>query len=214
MRIAVVEDSSRKTNSVFEPGWIVVYSDNSGNWAKIDCFENPVHKVEGIVGIRKALSGIVNKLGNCKVIVASEISGVAFSIFEGAGFEIFTVKVDSVNILDSLKNEMEEVSKEISNVKSADIHFYLKRGMNSGDYFLDLQEIMDENPQVTTKSILLPYLKEGDFARLDVVCGHVPPWFDREFGPLGLWFETVNLLPDRKTVRIVHAKPPSEAAVQ
>lgn len=214
MKIAVVENSDGKTSSVFEPGWIAIYSDSSEKWAELGRFENPLHEAEGIAGIRRALLGIVDKLKDCKVIAASEISGVAFSIFEAAGFEIFTVEADYADILDSIKNEMNEASKEVPNAKTADIHFYLKRGMNSGDYFLDLQEMMAENPQLTTKSILLPYLKEGDFARLDVVCSHVPPWFDREFGQLGLRFETVNVLSDRKTVRIVHAKSSSEVAAQ
>jgi Fe-only nitrogenase accessory protein AnfO len=205
MKIAVIEDGSRRTCSVFEPGWVVTYSDDSGKWAELGRFENVVHQAGGIAGIRTALLNLVKKLGDCKVIAAGEISGVAFSIFEGAGFEIFTAEAVASDILDSVKNEMEETSKQIPNAKSADIQFYLKRGMNSGDYFLDLQELLAENPQVTTKSILLPYLKEGEFARLDVVCGHVPPWFDRQLESLGLQYETVNVLPDRKTVRIVHS---------
>lgn len=214
MKIAVIEDSGRKTCSVFKPGWLVTYSDDSGKWAEMSRFENPVHRADGIVGYRAALLDTVKRLGDCKIIAADEISGVAFSIFEGAGFEIFTVKADAADILDAVKMEMEETTKEIPNAKSADIHFYLKRGMNSGDYFLDLQEMLAENPRMTTKSILLPYLKEENFARLDVVCGHVPPWFDREFGSLGLQFETVNVLPDRKTVRIVHSKPAPAGAHQ
>lgn len=206
MKIAIIEDDSGKTCSVFEPGWFVTYSDDSVEWEETDRFENLACEADGIAGIRRAVIDSVKRLDGCKVIAANEISGVAFSVFEGAGFEIFTVEADAAEILDSIRNEMEEVSKEVPNARSADMQFYLKRGMNSGDYFLDLQEMMAENPQLTTKSILLPYLKDGNFARFDVVCGHVPPWFDREFGALGLQFKTVNVLPDRKTVRIVHAE--------
>lgn len=204
MKIAVVENSDRSTNSIFEPGRIVTYSDDSGKWDEIDRFENMVSEAGGIAGIRTALINTVNKLNGVKIIVASEISGVAFSVFEGAGFEIFTVEAGAADILDAVKNEMEEVTKEPEKLKSADIQLYLQRGMNRGDYFLNLQQMLAENPQLTTKSVLLPYLKEGDFTRLDVVCGHVPPWFDRELQLMGLRYETVNVLPDRKIVRIVH----------
>jgi Fe-only nitrogenase accessory protein AnfO len=163
----------------------------------------------GIAMARKAVADAVKMLDDVKVVVAAEISGVAFSIFEAAGFEIFTAQAESMDILNSVKNEMEEVAKGLRNQsKSADIQLYLQRGMNRGDYFLNLLVMLAENPQLTTKSVLLPYLHDGDFERLDVVCGHIPPWFDQEFGALGLQYEIVNVLPDKKTVRIVHAHTP------
>lgn len=205
MKISVAEDNSRRTCSIFDPGWIVTYSDESGSWAEISRFENAVHRAAGIAGIRAALVDTVNRLSGVKIIVAAEVSGIAFSILEGAGFESFTAEACAADVLDFVKNEMEETAKGKRNERSADIQLYLKRGMNRGDYFLDLQEMLAENPQMTTKSALLPYLKEEDFTRLDIVCGHVPPWFDVELMPMGLSWETVQVLPDKKTVRIVHA---------
>jgi Fe-only nitrogenase accessory protein AnfO len=213
MKIAVMEDSNRNTCSIFDPGWVVAYSDASGEWLEESRFENTVHQAAGIAGIRAALIHTVNQLGGVKILVAAEISGIAFSILEGAGFESFTVAASSADVLNSVKSEMEETAKgQRENARSANIQLYLRRGMNRGDFFLDMQEMLAENPQATTKSVLLPYLREGDFTRLDVVCGHVPPWFDVELGLMGLAYETVNVLPDKKTVRIVHIKNSSEEA--
>jgi len=155
--------------------------------------------------VRNALKEIVITLGDVKIIVASELSGIAFSIFEGAGYEIFTASGESMVVIDQVKKEIEEAEKVIvENPRSANIQLYIKRGMNRGDYFLNLIELLAENPNSTTKSVLIPYLKEGDFTRFDVVCGHIPPWFDKQFPEMGLAYETVNVLPDKKTVRITH----------
>jgi Fe-only nitrogenase accessory protein AnfO len=212
MKIAVVENSNGETCSIFEPGFIAVYEEDGGQWKLLSRDENEVCKASGIAAVRRALADTVKKLEGLKTLVASEISGVAFSIFEAAGFEIFTVQSTSNEILNAVKNEMDEVAKGTQiNSKSADIQLYLQRGMNSGDYFLNLCVMLAENPQLTTKSILLPYLSEGEFKRLDVVCGHIPPWFDRELQSMGLQYETVNVLPDKKTVRIIHSKVTIEA---
>jgi Fe-only nitrogenase accessory protein AnfO len=205
MKIAVAENSEKKTGSIFEPGFIACFSDESGAWSQIDRFENTVHEAETIAGVRNELKEIVKKLADTRILVAAELSGVAFSIFEGAGYEIFTADAETSAVLDKIKQEMEEAEKRREeNPRSANIQLYIKRGMNRGDYFLNLIELLAENPQSTTKSVLIPYLKEGDFTRFDVVCGHIPPWFDREFPAMGLAYETVNVLPDKKTVRITH----------
>jgi Fe-only nitrogenase accessory protein AnfO len=204
VKISVVEDNEQKTCSIFDPGWIVTYSDDTEHWSEISRFANIVHQASGIAGIRNALISTVNQLNGVKIIVASELSGIAFSVLEGAGFESFTAESNALDVLDFVKNEMDETAKGKQEKRSANIQLYLRRGMNRGDYFLDLQEMLAENPQLTTKSALLPYLREGDFTRLDVVCGHIPPWFDREFDDMGLIYETVNVLPDKKTVRIAH----------
>lgn len=210
MKIAVIESGENRTGSIFEPGFVASYSDENGTgsqaaWVQTGRFENKVHEAQNIAAVRNALKEIVVSLGDKKIIVASELSGVAFSIFEGAGYEIFTASGESTAILEQVKKDMEEAEKvKDENPRAANIQLYIKRGMNRGDYFLNLIELLAENPNSTTKSVLIPYLKEGDFTRFDVVCGHIPPWFDKQFAEMGLKYETVNVLPDKKTVRITH----------
>jgi Fe-only nitrogenase accessory protein AnfO len=82
----------------------------------------------------------------------------------------------------------------------------LKPGTNKGDFCLNMEEILLKNPELTSKKILIPYLKNGEFNRLDVVCSHIPKWFYTDLAGLGYEYEIVDELPNRKTVRIVHVK--------
>ncbi|HWQ45150.1 MAG TPA: Fe-only nitrogenase accessory protein AnfO [Methanosarcina barkeri] len=207
MKIAVVESSNQKTSSIFEPGFVATYENDCGEWKVMNRFENKVCNAKGIAAVRMAVADTIKQLDDVKIVVASEIPGVAFGIFEAAGFEIFLVKNCALDVLDSVKKEMLEVIEEQQEKPCKfDIVQFLEPGMYKGDFCLNMEEILSKNPQLTSKKILIPYLKNGEFNRLDVICSHVPKWFDKDFGVLGLKYETVNVLPNKETVRIMHVQ--------
>ncbi|MGA9189742.1 MAG: Fe-only nitrogenase accessory protein AnfO [Methanosarcina sp.] len=207
MKIAVVESNNQKTSSIFEPGFVATYENDGGEWKVINRFENKVCNAKGIAAVRMAVADTIKQLDDVKIVVASEIPGVSFGIFEAAGFEIFLVKNCVLDVLDSVKKEMLEVIEEQQEKpRKFDIVQFLEPGMYKGDFCLNMEEILSKNPQLTSKKILIPYLKNGEFNRLDVICSHVPKWFDKDFGILGLEYETVNVLPNKKTVRIMHVQ--------
>jgi Fe-only nitrogenase accessory protein AnfO len=78
--------------------------------------------------------------------------------------------------------------------------------MNKGDFSLNMEEILLKNPELTSKKILIPYLKNGEFNSLDIICSHIPKWFYTDLGVLGFEYETVKELPNRKTVRIMRVQ--------
>ena len=84
MKIAVVENSNGETCSIFEPGFIAVYEEDGGQWKSLSRFENTVCEASGIAAVHRALADTVKNLDGLKTVVASEISGVAFSLFEAA----------------------------------------------------------------------------------------------------------------------------------
>ena len=143
MRITVVEDNNGKTCSIFNHGWVVTYSNEFGKWAEINRFENPVPKAQGIAGVRAALNEAVDGIKG-KVIVALEIPGIAFSVFESAGFESYTVDAQAADVLEPVKAET-EAAKAKQEKKPADIQSYLQQGKRPGEYFLDLHKMLGEN---------------------------------------------------------------------
>ena len=207
MKIAVVENNNQKTSSIFEPGFVATYEEDGGEWKVLNRFENKVCNAKGIAAVRMAVADTVKQLGDVKIVVASEIPGIAFGTFQAAGFEIFLVENSALDVLDSVKKEMLEViEKRQEKPRKFDIMQFLEPGMNKGDFCLNMEEILLKNPELTSKKILIPYLKNGEFNRLDVICSHIPKWFNIDLGVLGFEYETVNELPNRKTVRIVRVQ--------
>jgi Fe-only nitrogenase accessory protein AnfO len=207
LKIAVVENDNRHTGSIFEPGFISTYEENGGEWKVLNRFENKVCNAKGMAAVRMAVADIVKQLGDVKIIVAGEIPGIASGTFQAAGFDIFLVENSVLEVLDSIKKEMLEVIEERQKEPNKfDIMEYLEPGENKGDFSINIEEIMFKNPELTSKKILIPYLKNGEFKRLDVICSHIPKWFVTDLGIMGFEYETVSESLNRKTVRIVRVK--------
>ncbi len=207
MKISVVESNDQKTSSIFEPGFIVTYEENDEGWKILNRFENKVCNAKSIAAVRMAVADTIKQFEDVKIVVASEIPGIAFGIFEAASFEIFLVEKNRFDALDSVKKEMLEIIEEQQEKPNKfDIKQFLEPGMNKGDFCLNMEKILSKNPQLTSKKILLPYLKNEEFNSLNVICSHIPKWFTKDLRVLGFEYETVNSLPNEKTVKIVHVQ--------
>jgi Fe-only nitrogenase accessory protein AnfO len=205
LKIAVVETNNQKTSSIFEPGFVAIYGEDGGKWKVLNRFENKICIAKGISAVRMAVEDTIKQLDNVKIVVASEIPGITFGTFQAAGFEIFLVENSALDILDLVKKEMLEVIEERKEKPNEfDIKQFLEPGVNKGDFSLNIEEILLKNPELTSKNILIPYLKNSEFNRLHVICSHIPKWFNTDLGVLGFEYDILNELPNKKTVRIVH----------
>jgi Fe-only nitrogenase accessory protein AnfO len=207
LKIAVVENNDQKTSSIFEPGFVAIYEEDGGKWKVLNRFENKVCNAKGMAAVRMAVADTIKQLDDVKVVVASEIPGIASGTFQAAGFDIFLVENRVPDVLDSIKKEMlEAIEKRQEEPRKFDIMEFLEPGAEKGGFSINIEEIMFKNPELTSKKILIPYLKNGEFNRLDVICSHIPKWFYIDLGGLGFEYETVNESLNRKTVRIVRVQ--------
>ncbi|AKB54832.1 MULTISPECIES: Fe-only nitrogenase accessory protein AnfO [Methanosarcina] len=210
MKIAVVENENQKASSIFEPGFIAIYEEDGGEWKVLTRFENQVCNAKGMAAVRASVADTIKQLGDVKVIVASEIPGIASGTFQAASFDIFLVEGNVLDLLDSIKKEMlETIEERQKEPPKFDITQFLEPGVNKGDFSINIEDIMFKNPDLTSKKILIPYLKNGEFNRLDVICSHIPKWFVTNLGSMGFEYEIVNDLPNRKTVRVVRMQTSS-----
>lgn len=207
MKIAVVENYNQQTSSIFEPGFIAIYGEDGREWKVLNRFENKVCNAKGMAAVRTAVADILKHLGDVRIIVASEIPGIASGTFQAAGFDIFLVEKGVLEVLDSIKKEMlDAIEERKKEPHKFDIMEYLEPGHNKGDFSINIEEIMFKNPELTSKKILIPYLKNGEFNSLDVICSHIPKWFVTDLGIMEFEYETVSESLNRKTVRIVRVK--------
>ena len=157
MKISVVESNNQKTSSIFEPGFIVIYEEDGEEWKVLNKFENKVCNAKSIAAVRMAVEDTIKQLDNVKIVVASEIPGIAFGIFEVAGFEIFLIEKSGFDVLDSVKKEMVEIiEKQQEKTSKFDIMQFLEPGMNKGDFCINMEEILSKNPQLTSKKFCYP----------------------------------------------------------
>jgi len=189
MEIAVFQDINGETQSFLEPGIIKVYSRHMGEWKVTKEIIFRIDNIASLKAIRESIRNMAETLGDCKIFVGREIKGMAYTVLDGMGFNTWELTGNPKEFLDFVFEKEEEEAKSMELSKARD-QLPLIQKNKDGNYFLDLKKIQEHNINQTSKGILLPFLNTTIFYQLEIICGHIPPWFEVEFKRLNLYSES------------------------
>ncbi len=176
MKIAVLVDDSGNTLAMNESGKFVLYEkDINGCWIISKTCPYSMQNVTNAGQIRQILRKIIADFGDCRTLLAKEINGIYFTVFEGACYNIWEIDGSAENSLDYIEeSELQEKNKKIKT--AAD---YSPVEKEKGHYYVNLIEIMYDS-QVSSKQVLMPFFEKGGFEVLEIDCDHLPRWFNKE----------------------------------
>ncbi len=201
--IAVLIDSMGQTASLFEATAIKRYGKSAGKWMVMEECPFRIVAAQGLKALRESLMEIIVALGDTKIIAGREIAGLPYNIFDTAGFRIFEVEGRPEIFLDFISKAAEENMESLLHpVQEEQTVARPQQTETEGVYCVNLKELQIRNPEITSKKVLLPFLKNESFYELEVVCSHVPPWFERDFDKLGLKFDAVPTSQNECRVKI------------
>jgi len=186
---AVYLNKQDATCSLSEEGRIRVYSHNprDSSWRTARDIEFTLADCSTLPEFREKITHMINELGDCRLFIAKEVNGQLFSILEAYRFSIYEVDGKPEQFLDSIY-ELE--SKELAAAAQARTEAVTgkvpEKSDEEGRYFLDLKAALNQNPHLTSKKILLPFISERNFKQLELICDHIPKWFNGELENLGL----------------------------
>lgn len=192
MEIAVFQDISGKTQSFLEPGIIKVYSRHLGKWTVTKEMIFRIDNIGGLKAIRENIINMADTLGDCKVFVGRDIKGMAYNVLDGMGFNTWELEGAPLEFLDFVYEKEEEEAKADdleATVSNSPQIIQLK----DGTYFLDLKKIQENDVNITSKGILIPFLNSTLFYQLEIICKHIPHWFEVEFKKLNLKMESESI---------------------
>lgn len=174
--IAVITNDNGETTFIQQSGKIIIYEKHQDKWIPKREIDYTVDIFKGVQGIRESLSEIVKSLGDCRIIVGSEVSGVFYNILDMANFKIWEFDGNIQDFFDYVvENSREEI--EVGKAENNDVSGPIEAG-EEGCYYLNLIKLQVNKASVSSKQALLPFLLARNFKKLCVVCNHVPPWLD------------------------------------
>jgi len=191
--IAVLLNENTETISWLDSGIIKLYKKTSGEWIEIKSLTYSIPINSNIIALRKTLSELVDKLDNCRVFVAKEVSGLLFSILDSYSFNIYELDGIPDLFLDSVLMSVEKLQMDKLLLESKCLEeFSPKKIDNKGNYTVDLVKLMQTSRTVTSKQILIPFLKNEFFETLEVVFDHIPKWFEKDLPGMGYDFKIIT----------------------
>ena len=111
-KIAVFLSSSGDISNFFECDHFSVFRKSGSDWNiertekfKIACFDS-------VKMLRNELSSVISCISDCNVVAGGELTGVAFSAFDMAGFHIFNINDISDETLSGILEDIEKGNSE------------------------------------------------------------------------------------------------------
>jgi len=176
--IAVCIDEQGLSSFLYAGSRLVVYHKQQGTWQIIKEKQIALDKQAGMSGLRRQMAEIILFLDQCKIFIGRDVVGVPYFELEKAQCSIWEFEGEHLGFLDYVLEKEEEKMNESKEQASQMIPLPVERG--SGDFYLSIKEIQENGGGITSKQVLMSFLRQGKFYSLEVLCNHIPPWLEAE----------------------------------
>ena len=190
-KIAVIVNNDGLSSTFFDGSNINIYSKAEDSWQCTDCIPINFTTQNGMHILRKRLTEIIHELGSCKTIAGQEILGLPYNVLDVAGLNIFQIEGPPASFLDTINNMLDSDTKNRESKPKT--NFQPEPTGTEGCYRINLVDIQKDNHEISSKQILIPFLRNTCFYELEILCNHVPPWFEAEMERLNLRKEVQEL---------------------
>lgn len=174
-KIAILYDNNKQITDIFRANNIVIYEKND-SWE--ESMEILVNNDSEEVSIRDSIKSLIKLLGSCKVIIGTSILGIPYYILDKNGFIICEAEEFSGELLEQI--EFDYFAENIESIKT-ETEYVPKSPVPidcEGNYFFDFAKLQKNNPEISSKKALLPFLSYELFQSITIICTHIMPWID------------------------------------
>ncbi len=200
-KIGIMMDSCGQITSLKGNGIIKVFRKEGEHWIGV---QEIAYRIEGgleLPEIQEELRAIVQDLGDCRILISSKIHCIPGAILEGLGMILWEATGKPDHYFDRISAEIakmagKSITKTVQTPVARD---------NQGHYFLDLRQSLEDQGQehIPSQKILKPFFQNVFFEELEILCDHVPCWFEQELSGLELQTEAETLEDGAVRVKIV-----------
>lgn len=195
--MAVFRDDTNQLARFDEITNFVFYTKEETSWRKSDAVPFQPDLSGGLAAIRENIEQMLGAFNTCRIIITKSLTGIPYQVFDRSGFIVCEAEAFDLELLDIIQTDLiiqDEEAKEdellLSNTpQETDVPGY---------YFIDLTQVQRKHPEMSSKMALLPFLKDTPFYTLEVVCDHIPPWFDHKLPEMNLSYILKNSATENK----------------
>lgn len=200
-KIGVYLSEIGETIPLNKSGVIRVYAKEDSHWGITKVIEFDMSNVMSIQSIRDKFKELAPSLEDCKILVASNITGIPYNVLDSMGFNLWEIEGKPEMFLDYvLEKELSEEQEEKEETKVVGPIETNK----AGHFFINLKELQQNNSKLSSKQVLMPFLKSTNFYELEIICGHTPPWFKNEFEKMNLKYFAVENSNNEHRIKVYH----------
>ncbi len=186
--IAVFLGRNGDTCSIYQPGKVAIYQREEEKWQVVRARDFDLEQCSGMLGLRQRIWELLTFMEDCRIFVAKSITGIPYYELEKANCSLWEIDGNPLQFLDFILDK-EEADQEIRE----DNPLLIPIEVSPGQYRISLQSIQEKHAGFTSKQVLRPFLRRGDYKVLEVYCSHVPPWLELDLAAQNLEWEIKQL---------------------
>jgi Fe-only nitrogenase accessory protein AnfO len=197
MRIATYLNERGEVADFGQSGEICLFEGAIGEWVGNSVAPLDLGGMASLSELRARLREACTPIHDCRSFLVGETGGILNAFLEGLGFATWYSEGSLAERLDNVARreaEREQIGgssrgegEEEDFTAAPRIHRPSPVGdPKEGAYRIDLSTALEEQPGINSKQILIPFLAERDFSRLEIYCDHLPRWLERKAAELGL----------------------------
>lgn len=213
MKIAAYVDDDERVASVYETGRLLLFDNAEGPWAMVKEIDFTIRRDRGLAGVKAAVREAAARMEGSSVFLSAEVRGLVHSILqEELGFHIWKSEGSLRNQLDVVAAKEAELAAappsppirpeamgcgcqggwgggpRLKRTRSPaeTVSCPGMEELGEGHYRIDLGAVLENNPGLNSRTVLVPVLEGSRFARLEILCNHVPRWFAQAVAELDL----------------------------
>lgn len=178
LKVAVIMRDSGLCDSFFEADGFGVFKQVPGGWKKTrhESFVRVEPAAPAV--LREKIRSLLPLISDCRVVVAGQLQGIPYSVFDLAGYKIFTVASLEDAVLDGIAADLRLEEDELAQTARALADAQPRQTEIPGIYRLDLVAIQTLHPDISSKQAMTEFLNNTPFLELRLHCRHLPPWLE------------------------------------
>ncbi|MDR2151872.1 MAG: hypothetical protein LBO72_03540 [Helicobacteraceae bacterium] len=184
MKIAALLDSAGVAADLQEGGTIYLFErGKNGERPPSKQLDFSPAKFTSMAELRSYIGFASGQLEDCKILAAKASNGFYRVAFESFGVSLWAVEGAPQDFIGAIEAFYAKPTTLAQNQPPTLITPVPNK---AGYYAADLREVMSRKAGLNSKEILLPFFRHTAFTCLELVCDHVPKWFENELPALKL----------------------------
>jgi hypothetical protein len=174
-QIAILQDDEGKLANLNNVVKISIYEETKGLTPVQEFSVSKVIKTTK--GLRDFSESLSHRLGTCKILLGSLMTGIFFQTMTKKGFTLLEADSYDAAVLEVIFADR-KMKQDIQENTLLDVPKKPEPVDQEGNYFLDFYQLQKLHPEISSKKAILPFLSHELFVSLTLICSHVMPWLD------------------------------------
>ena len=177
MKIAIFIEEYSHILPFYSSGIVEIYSDDESTWKCINQIPFDMSYQRDLADVQLKINMLTSEFDDCSLLVVDNIKVLPSALLQERGIGVWKFSgLFLPELLDFVKTELE---KALVKPEKVLVRPVLVGSEEEAEYEIDLVSVLGGNSGLNSMDVLIPFMKETNFRKLQISCTHLPKWFDR-----------------------------------